>query len=135
MTGVNRRTAGLYLLGLVNHPAGAEYYWLSNVVGRAAESDEAISDVDLDAAGTTWLGDTVSFRWAILRVIEETARHAGHADFIRADSEPARSRPSAVGRRSRPRGASMRWSVRRGRECDRVRSCVRRGVRFCRHFL
>ena len=48
-----------------------------------AASDQAISEVDLDTAGTTWLGDTVSFRWAILHVIEETARHAGHADFIR----------------------------------------------------
>jgi hypothetical protein len=46
-------------------------------------SDQAISEVDLDTTGTTWLGDTVSFRWAILHMIEETARHAGHADFIR----------------------------------------------------
>jgi uncharacterized damage-inducible protein DinB len=48
-----------------------------------AASDESIDDVDLDATGTTWLGDTVSFRWAILHMIEETARHAGHADLIR----------------------------------------------------
>ena len=46
-------------------------------------SDQAISEIDLDTTGTTWLGDTVSFRWAILHMIEETARHAGHADFIR----------------------------------------------------
>jgi hypothetical protein len=46
-------------------------------------SDRAINEVDLDATATTWLGDTVSFRWAILHVIEETARHAGHADLIR----------------------------------------------------
>src|SRR5438105_14227847 len=105
---------GMYLLGLVKHLAGAEYYWLCDIFGRPAESyslavsddvevepgdttdsvladyararaaaDQAISEVDLDATGTTWLGDTVSFRWAILHVIEETARHAGHADFIR----------------------------------------------------
>lgn len=49
---------------------------------RTAAS-EAIGDVDLDATGTTWLGDTVSFRWAILHVIEEAARHAGHADVMR----------------------------------------------------
>ena len=48
-----------------------------------AASDEAMGEVDLDATATTWLGDVVSFRWAILHVIEETARHAGHADLIR----------------------------------------------------
>src|SRR3954454_6050934 len=105
---------GLYLLGLVKHLAGAEFYWLSEIFGRPAEdlclaasddaqlepgdttdsvlscytraragSDQAISEVDLDCTGTTWLGDIVSFRWAILHTIEETARHAGHADFIR----------------------------------------------------
>ena len=46
-------------------------------------SDAAIRQVDLDATATTWLGDSVSFRWAILHVIEETARHAGHADLLR----------------------------------------------------
>jgi hypothetical protein len=105
---------GLYLLGLVKHFAGSEYYWLCDVFGRPTEpssltasddlqlepgditdsvlgyyararaaSDRAISEVDLDSTGTTWLGDAVSFRWAILHMIEETARHAGHADFIR----------------------------------------------------
>ena len=49
---------------------------------RAAGKD-AIDEIDLDATATTWLGDTVSFRWAILHTIEEAARHAGHADLIR----------------------------------------------------
>lgn len=44
---------------------------------------QATNEVDLDTTGTTWLGDTVSFRWAILHTIEEAARHAGHADLIR----------------------------------------------------
>jgi hypothetical protein len=48
-----------------------------------AASGQAMSEVDLDTTGNTWLGDTVSFRWAIYHVIEETARHAGHADIIR----------------------------------------------------
>ena len=48
-----------------------------------AASSQAMSEVDLDTTGNTWLGDTVSFRWAIYHVIEETARHAGHADIIR----------------------------------------------------
>ena len=55
-----------------------EYY----ARARAA-SQVAITEVDLDATGTTWLGDTVSFRWAILHTIEEAARHAGHADLMR----------------------------------------------------
>ena len=50
-----------------------------------AASGQAISELDLDATGTTWLGDTVSLRWAILHTIEEAARHAGHADVMRED--------------------------------------------------
>jgi hypothetical protein len=51
---------------------------------RAREaSGRAIAEVDLDATATTWLGDSVSFRWALLHVIEESARHAGHADLLR----------------------------------------------------
>ncbi len=46
-------------------------------------SNHAIGELDLERTALTWLGDTVSFRWAILHVIEETARHAGHADLIR----------------------------------------------------
>jgi Protein of unknown function (DUF664) len=46
-------------------------------------SDQAITELDLHTTATTWLGDTVSFRWAILHMIEESARHAGHADLIR----------------------------------------------------
>jgi hypothetical protein len=48
-----------------------------------AASDLALSELDLDTTGTTWLGDTVSLGWAILHVIEEYARHNGHADLIR----------------------------------------------------
>lgn len=48
-----------------------------------AASDRAIIELDLDTTATTWVGDTVSLRWAILHVIEETARHAGHADLLR----------------------------------------------------
>ena len=51
-------------------------------LARAA-GGQAISELDLDATAITWLGDTVSFRWAILHVIEHAAQHAGHADLIR----------------------------------------------------
>lgn len=55
----------------------------ADVAQARTAARRAIDDLDLDATATTWLGDTVSFRWAILHVIEEAARHAGHADFIR----------------------------------------------------
>ena len=34
------------------------------------------------AAGTAWFGDTVTLRWTLIHVIEDTARHAGHADIV-----------------------------------------------------
>lgn len=48
-----------------------------------AASDVAIAELDLDTTAVTWLGDTVTFRWAALHAIEESARHAGHADLLR----------------------------------------------------
>ena len=48
-----------------------------------AAADGAMRDVALDTTAVTWRGETVSFRFAILHMIEETARHAGHADLIR----------------------------------------------------
>lgn len=54
-----------------------------------AASDAAIAELDLDTTAVTWLGDSVSFRWAILHAIEETARHAGHADLVREHIDAA----------------------------------------------
>jgi hypothetical protein len=48
-----------------------------------AASASAITDLDLDTTAVTWLGDTVTLRWAILHALEETARHGGHADLVR----------------------------------------------------
>lgn len=48
-----------------------------------AAADEVIRDLDLDATGTAWFGDTVSMRWVLIHMIEETARHAGHMDIMR----------------------------------------------------
>ncbi|MGW4463234.1 DinB family protein [Micromonospora sp. NPDC004704] len=48
-----------------------------------AAADEAISEIDLEAHGTSWRGDTVSMRWVLVHMIEETARHAGHMDIMR----------------------------------------------------
>lgn len=56
---------------------------LADYARARTASDRAIAELNLDTTATTWLGDTISFRWAILHVIEETCRHAGHADLIR----------------------------------------------------
>ena len=48
-----------------------------------AAADEVIDELDLDHTGTAWTGKTVSLRWVLLHMIEETARHAGHADLAR----------------------------------------------------
>ena len=48
-----------------------------------AASDKAIEEVGLEETGTAWFGDAVSMRWVLIHMIEETARHAGHADILR----------------------------------------------------
>jgi uncharacterized damage-inducible protein DinB len=48
-----------------------------------AAADQVIADLDLDETGTAWFGDTVSMRWVLLHMVEETARHAGHVDIVR----------------------------------------------------
>jgi hypothetical protein len=56
----------------------------------AKETEHVVADLDLDrtyniGAGSKWLPDPTprSARWVLLHLIEETARHAGHADIIR----------------------------------------------------
>ena len=52
--------------------------------GRArAAADQAITETKLDDVGTAWFGDTVSMRWVLVHMVEETARHAGHMDILR----------------------------------------------------
>ena len=57
------------------------------VAAYRAEIETANANVeaaDLDAAAVTETrGDHVSVRWILLHMIEETARHAGHADILR----------------------------------------------------
>jgi uncharacterized damage-inducible protein DinB len=57
----------------------------------ARETEEIVASIDLDLPvpvpqGVPWFPSDVeawSARWVLLHVIEETARHAGHADIIR----------------------------------------------------
>ena len=48
-----------------------------------AAADAVIAETDLDGLGTSWAGDSVSMRWVLVQMIEETARHAGHMDIVR----------------------------------------------------
>jgi uncharacterized damage-inducible protein DinB len=48
-----------------------------------AAVNQVISKVSLDEAGTTMFGETVSLRWALIHMLEDTARHAGHIDIMR----------------------------------------------------
>ncbi|MFG2478399.1 DinB family protein [Streptomyces fagopyri] len=52
--------------------------------GRArTAADRTIAELSLDDVGTSWNGTTVSLRWVLIRMVEETARHAGHMDIVR----------------------------------------------------
>jgi uncharacterized damage-inducible protein DinB len=46
-------------------------------------SDQVIADLEVEDAGTASYGPTVTLRWVLIHMIEETARHAGHADIVR----------------------------------------------------
>lgn len=51
---------------------------------RAREaSDRVIDELSVEDRGTAWFGETVSLRWVLIHMVEETARHAGHMDIIR----------------------------------------------------
>ncbi|MDI3420630.1 DinB family protein [Streptomyces luteolus] len=52
--------------------------------GRArAAANSTVEELELDALGTSWPGEPVSLRWALIHMIEETARHTGHMDIVR----------------------------------------------------
>ena len=103
--------SGTNLAGLVQHLTFVESKWFEGIVAGAtttqrspidarrsvgvaarpageyraacAASDAIIARIG-DADAPVRHGDTTrNLRWALLAVIEETARHAGHADIIR----------------------------------------------------
>lgn len=97
------------LLGIVNHLTHVEWRWveggmrgaaverreeeftpgpeltLAAAVGayraRAAATDAAVRSMSLDAP-CSW-GDRTDLRWVLVHLVNETARHAGHADAVR----------------------------------------------------
>jgi hypothetical protein len=46
-------------------------------------ADEAVADLPLDARFTSARGNELDLRWIYLHMIEEYARHNGHADLLR----------------------------------------------------
>jgi uncharacterized damage-inducible protein DinB len=70
---------------------------LDDYAVAADETARAIATVDLDAAvpvpqGVPWFPsdiDAWSVRWVLLHLIEEAARHAGHADVVRESIDGA----------------------------------------------
>ncbi len=56
-----------------------------SVVGGIADLGEAVPL----AKGVPWFPEDASVRWVLLHLVEETARHAGHADIIRESLDGA----------------------------------------------
>jgi uncharacterized damage-inducible protein DinB len=57
---------------------------ITDFYGRArAAADRTLTELSLDDLGTSWKGTTVSLRWVLVHMVEETARHAGHMDILR----------------------------------------------------
>lgn len=50
---------------------------------RSREAVTQVGDLDALMAKPNRRGEVMSLRWILLHMIEETARHAGHADLIR----------------------------------------------------
>jgi len=48
-----------------------------------AAANQVIDELEVEDTGTAWYGETVSLRWVLIHMIEETARHAGHLDIVR----------------------------------------------------
>jgi hypothetical protein len=74
--------SNLSLLGLVRHMAEVERNWFWR-----AECDHARALVaaapSFDVTGVRARGYVFSLRWVVTHMIEEYARHLGHADLIR----------------------------------------------------
>ena len=104
--------SGTSLLGLVKHLAWVEEFWFTyayqgiddplpaeelesgddveTVIGAyraACERSNAVvrgeHDLDVRCAGKGVAPEPMSLRWVLVHLVEETARHAGHADIIR----------------------------------------------------
>jgi hypothetical protein len=58
-------------------------YWVACYKDQVAVSREITASTELDAPCARQDLEPRNLRWVLLHLIEETARHAGHADIIR----------------------------------------------------
>lgn len=56
---------------------------LDSYAGVRVRADAVITELELEDTGTSWTGETVALRWVLVHMVEELARHAGHADVLR----------------------------------------------------
>lgn len=61
-------------------------------VSRSNEVIATYTDLTLPAPQTARRGKSPSMRWLLVHLIEETARHAGHADILREQLDGATGR-------------------------------------------
>jgi uncharacterized damage-inducible protein DinB len=54
-----------------------------------AAANVVIDELDVEATGIAWFGETVTMRWVLIHMIEEVARHAGHLDLMRESIDGA----------------------------------------------
>jgi uncharacterized damage-inducible protein DinB len=84
-----------YLAGFQMGPDETLAELLALYETEARRTDTAIAGVaDLGQAvplpkGVPWFPESASVRWVLLHLVEETARHAGHADIIRESLDGA----------------------------------------------
>ena len=85
--------ADAFVLGEGDTLAGA----LERYAEVARRTEEAVAGIDLDRAvpvpkGVPWFPadlEAWDVRWVLLHLVEETARHAGHADIVRESIDGA----------------------------------------------
>jgi len=91
----------------------------------AAETERVIAGVDLDdpvpvPKDVPWFPDDIdawSVRWVLLHVIQETARHTGHADIVRESVDGATAFPLMAAAEGWPRTPwMMPWEAPSGAE-------------------
>ena len=89
-----------YMEGFRFSPGDSLEAALSDYADAARETEKLVADID-DLGhpvpvprGVPWFSteaDAWSIRWVLLHLIEETARHAGHADIVRESLDGASS--------------------------------------------
>ena len=89
-----------YMEGFRFAPGDSLEEALADYAAAAQETEKLVADID-DLGepvpvprGVPWFSTEVeawSLRWVLLHLIEETARHAGHADIVRESLDGASS--------------------------------------------